>query len=215
MEPTAYKAPGRYGSYMIVGDDEMTQTALLLPVLAAERVVSTHRRELDLAAADGIPSHVTVAFPFKPLEEMDAEDHARLAHIGRQHGPFRIEGRRTAWFEDRVLYVEVSAAREVHALIVDVASNFPAYPPFSGDIPLADVVPHLTVGNAAPVSALRTAARAVDGALPFSEVVQSMELWAGPSVDGRTQPAPWTRVRSYTLGSTASTPYRSMPLSHQ
>src|SRR5699024_3665802 len=147
--------------------------------------------------------------------EIDADDQARLAHLGRQHGPFEIEGYRTAWFGDRVLYVEVSAAREVHALIADVASAFPAYPPFAGDIPLAEVVPHLTVGNAAPVSALQTAARAIDDALPFSELVQSMELWAGPPVDGRTRPAPWTRVHSYALAPTAPTPSRSMPLSHQ
>lgn len=200
---------------MIVKTDESYQTALLLPVRAAERVVGTHRRELDLAAADGIPAHVTIAFPFKPLGEIGAEDHSRLAHNGRQHGPFRIEGRRTAWFGDQVLYVEISAAREVHALIADVASTFPAYPPFSGDIPLAEVVPHLTVGSGAPVPALQAAARAVNDALPFSEIVQSMELWAGPSVEGRTQPAPWTRIRSYALGSTAPTPHRNMPPSRQ
>lgn len=189
------RVPGRIES-ISTKEEERTNTALLLPIPAAEQVVGPHRRKMDLAAADGIPTHVTVAFPFKPLGEMDEKDHAQLTCIGRQHGPVKVEGCRTAWFGDQVLYVEVSTAQKIHALTVDVASAFPAYPPYSGDIPLAQIVPHLTVA-AAPVPALQAAARLVDDALPIDQVVQSMELWTGPSVVGRTQPARWARVRSY------------------
>jgi len=43
-----------------------TQSAVLVPVLEAERVVSPHRSRLDGAAALGVPAHVTVLFPFVP-----------------------------------------------------------------------------------------------------------------------------------------------------
>ncbi|PMC74219.1 hypothetical protein CJ197_14660 [Brachybacterium sp. UMB0905] len=186
---------------MMESGDQLTETVLLLAVPAAEPVVRQHRRELDRSAADGIPAHLTVVYPFKPLEEISEADHERLARIGREHVCLHVEGIRTAWFGDQVLFVEVKAPEEVHALTLDVASAFPEHPPYSGDVPLAQIVPHLTVGAGAPVAALRTAARAVDGALPFSQEVRAMELWAGPPVEGRAQPARWSRVRSYALGS--------------
>lgn len=186
---------------MIDSGPQLTETVLLLAVPAAEPVVGRHRRELDLSAADGIPAHLTVVYPFKPLGEISEADHECLAQIGREHDPFQVEGTRTAWFGEQVMFVEVNAPQKVHALIVDVASAFPEHPPYSGNIPLAQIVPHLTVGAGAPVSALRTAARAVDDGLPFYQEVRAMELWSGPPVEGRTQPAPWSLVRSYALGS--------------
>jgi len=179
---------------------QLTETVLLLAVPAADPVVGHHRRELDRSAADGIPAHLTVVYPFKPLGEIKEADHERLARIGREHGPFHVEGIKTAWFGEQVMFVEVNAPQDVHALTVDVAAAFPDHPPYSGDIPLAQIVPHLTVGAGAPASALRTAARAVDEALPFSQEVRAMELWAGPPIEGRAHPAPWSRVRSYALG---------------
>ena len=40
-----------------------TVSAVLVPVLEAERVVSRHRARLDAAATAGVPAHVTVLFP--------------------------------------------------------------------------------------------------------------------------------------------------------
>jgi hypothetical protein len=42
------------------------ETALLLPVPAAEPAVSRHRARFDVAARDGVPAHVTVLYPFLP-----------------------------------------------------------------------------------------------------------------------------------------------------
>jgi hypothetical protein len=42
------------------------ETALLLPVPAAEPAVSRHRARLDEAARDGVPAHITVLYPFMP-----------------------------------------------------------------------------------------------------------------------------------------------------
>ena len=46
------------------------ETAVLVPVPEAERVVSSHRSRLDGAAALGVPAHVTVLFPFVPPPEI-------------------------------------------------------------------------------------------------------------------------------------------------
>jgi hypothetical protein len=42
------------------------ETALLLPVLAAEPAVGQQRARLDEAARDGVPAHITVLYPFLP-----------------------------------------------------------------------------------------------------------------------------------------------------
>jgi hypothetical protein len=42
------------------GPADPTQSAVLVPVPEAERVVSRHRGRLDAAAALGVPAHVTV-----------------------------------------------------------------------------------------------------------------------------------------------------------
>jgi hypothetical protein len=51
-----------------VGDvnTEELQSALLLPVPAAESVVGPHRARRDASARDGVPAHVTVLYPFLP-----------------------------------------------------------------------------------------------------------------------------------------------------
>jgi hypothetical protein len=43
-----------------------SESAVLVPVPEAERVVSPHRSRLDRAAALGVPAHVTVLYPFMP-----------------------------------------------------------------------------------------------------------------------------------------------------
>ena len=58
------------------------ETAVLVPVPEAERVVSPHRSRLDGAVALGVPAHVTVLFP-----SWFGEDVLYLAP--RPDGPFR------------------------------------------------------------------------------------------------------------------------------
>jgi hypothetical protein len=48
------------------GDQEREQSALLLPVPAAEAAVGAHRARLDASARDGVPAHLTVLYPFLP-----------------------------------------------------------------------------------------------------------------------------------------------------
>jgi hypothetical protein len=42
------------------------QSALLLPVPAAEAAVGPYRALLDPSARDGVPAHITVLYPFLP-----------------------------------------------------------------------------------------------------------------------------------------------------
>ena len=45
---------------------QATETAIVVPVPAAEPVVGHHRRVLDHSAVWGVPAQVTVLYPFLP-----------------------------------------------------------------------------------------------------------------------------------------------------
>lgn len=77
------------------------ETTLLLAVPVADPLVGRHRSQLDLAAQDGIPAHVTVIYPFKPLCELSAADHFLLEELFLGHPSFELTGIRTAWLAMR------------------------------------------------------------------------------------------------------------------
>lgn len=180
------------------------ESVLLLPVPAAEAAVSGHRAELDRSAADGIPAHITLLYPFAPPTQFADVDHSRLSSIFARRHSFSVTGNRTGWFGDRVLYVSLQEAAAVHELIAEVVSEFPEHPAYAGSIALEDIVPHLTIGADRPIADLRRAERAVAKELPFTEIIDRVELWAGPALIGRASPAQWRRIRSYPLGSAST-----------
>ena len=112
---------------------------------------------LDLAARVGVPAHVTVTYPFRPVAALAEADHGRLERLFARVPSFTLTGERTAWFGDEVLYVEVNEARAVAALIAAVAAEFPEHPPYGGVF--EEVVPHLTVGHDHDHETLRAAER--------------------------------------------------------
>lgn len=176
------------------------ESALLLGVPGAEHAVAEHRRQLDSAAADGIPAHVTVLYPFIPFDDLREEDHLRLEELFTTQQPFLIVGKETSWFGDRVLFVQLEDSEPVRALTAQVAAAYPGFPPYGGEIATEDVIPHLTVGHDHPLPELRAAEREVLASLPVEDLIDHVELWSGPAVAGRTTPRPWRHIRSYRLG---------------
>jgi hypothetical protein len=53
------------------------QTAIIIPVGAAEPIVGRWHRQFDPAAAAGVPAHVTVIYPF--LSEQDLDEDAAVS----------------------------------------------------------------------------------------------------------------------------------------
>lgn len=82
-----------------------------------------------------------------------------------------------------------------------VETAFPAFPIYGGAFD--EVVPHVTIGHDQPAKVLRDAEGAVIDRLPFSQVVDHVELWSGPAL--ATAPnGSWHRVRDYRLAPPAS-----------
>src|SRR5689334_7328793 len=160
------------------------ETAVLVPVPAAERVVSPHRSRLDGAAALGVPAHVTVLFPFVPPPAITPAVVDALAAAVATVSAFGCEFPATSWFGENVLYLAPRPDEPFRALTRAVCAAFPGYLPYGGAF--ADTIPHLTVGErpagdrpAGGVADLRAAEAAVLPQLPIRSRVSQVWLMAG------------------------------------
>lgn len=158
-------------------------TALLVPMPGAGRVIDD-LRHLDPASGFGVPAHVTVLFPFAPVEQIDTAMRGRLRELFAAHRGFEVEFRETRWFGDIVLWLAPADPAPFIALTRDVVAAFPAWPPYEGSFD--EVIPHLTIGDgtaspddAASVARLRAAEAAVHGRLPIRDRAERVLLMAG------------------------------------
>jgi hypothetical protein len=183
-----------------------TESALLLVCPGAGPAVSAARARLDSSARAGVPAHVTVLYPFRPVGLLGADDHHALEDAYAGVDAFTLRASGTAWFGDRVLYVAPDDPAPVLAVVEATVAAMPGAAPYGGAF--AEVVPHLTVGHGHDVEVLRAAGRQVAEALPFTQHLDHVELWAGPALAGVVPEGSWHHVRSYPLR--APTP-RSAP----
>lgn len=171
-----------------------TETAVIVPVPAADAVVGLYRQELDHSAAWGVPAHVTVLYPFLPPAWITSAVLGDLKAAVAEHDAFECVFSRVAWFGEDVLWLAPDPAEPFRALTHRVWRAFPECPPYGGEHP--DVVPHLTIGSTrrADVAALRKAAAEVEGALPIRAAVDRARLIAG-----NTRPDSWRTVAEFVL----------------
>jgi len=105
-----------------------SESALLISVPTAEPAVAAHRSRLDSSAAQGVPAHFTVLYPFLPVVTADAL--AALSRLFASVSRFGFVVDRTAWFGDRVLWLGPSDPGPFRALTDRVFAAFPACSPF-------------------------------------------------------------------------------------
>ncbi|MBY8848058.1 2'-5' RNA ligase family protein [Saccharothrix longispora] len=171
------------------------ETAVIVPVPAADQVVGRYRRRLAHSAAWGVPAHVTVLYPFVPPHLVDPLGVVEvLGGLVEEVEAFECAFRRTAWFGEDVLWLAPEPASPFRRLTEAVWGRFPEYPPYGGAV--AEAVPHLTVGSTpvADVAALRDAERELAGALPFRAEVGQVRLIAGGD-----RPDSWRTVAEWDL----------------
>jgi 2'-5' RNA ligase len=172
---------------------EPTQTAVIVPVVAAEPVVDDHRRRLDVAASWGVPAHVTVLFPFVPPVDVDDHVIGRLREVCATVPAFDCTFAECGWFGDGVLWLAPDPGEQFRDLTRRVSDEFPGFAPYGGAFD--DVVPHLTVGESTSTDELRAAELAVAGSLPFTARIEHALLIAGTD-----QPGSWRTVAELPLG---------------
>ena len=170
---------------------EAGQTGVVVPVPDAEPLVSAWRERFDRSAPLGVPAHVTVLYPFLPREQVDEAVLADLAAICRRVGPVEVTFRRTGWFEEAdVLWLAPEPAAPFVALTEAIAARWPEAQPYGGVH--REVIPHLTVAEAAPPLEVERMQDDLAAALPLRTVVDHAWLYG---FDGQA----WSPVRGLPL----------------
>jgi hypothetical protein len=172
------------------------ESALLVTVPAAEPAVARHRSRLDTSGAVGVPAHITVLYPFLPPDLIDADTHATLARLFASVPGFRFTLDQTRWFPDPVLWLAPSAP-PFSALTGLVVAAFPSCPPYGGLV--AEVIPHLTIGDGAPRAELEAAEAEVRPHLPIEAEATSVALMTGPPPGSAPTAARWTTLATFLL----------------
>jgi len=183
--------------------DVELQSALLLPVPAAEAAVAPHRARLDLSARDGVPAHITVLYPFLPPAEIGPDVLAALARLFAGVPRFSFVLDRVRWFGQSVVWLGPSDEAPFRAMTERAVEAYPGCAPYGGVY--QDVVPHLTVGQEAGQedgqTELQAAAEAVRPLLPIAAEATEVIVMTGPK-PGRPSGSPgqWRSVGRFPLG---------------
>lgn len=150
-----------------------TQSAILVPVPAAEDIVGPLRRRLDPVATAGVPAHITLIVPWVPPWKIEEHHLHALADALDHVPPFDFDLTEVGWFGERVLWVAPRPVEPFLDMTARLAHRF-ATPPWAGEF--REVVPHLTVGHSTGDPAeLRRVAEDLVPQLPIA--CRAEEVW--------------------------------------
>jgi 2'-5' RNA ligase len=169
-----------------------TDSAVIVAVAQAEPVVATFRAQFDPLAAWGVPAHVTVLYPFMPPSLIDEQVRDEVAEAVASVPAFEVTFAQTAWFADTVLWLVPEPDQPFRELTAAVWARFPGHAPYRGTY--ADPIPHLTIGDGAPIELLHAAERVIAEQLPIRARVTCAQL-----IQGSAQPASWHTVANLPL----------------
>jgi len=158
----------------------VAETALLVPVAAAEPLVRTHRLALDPVAPLGVPAHITVLYPFVPPDEVDQAVCDDITEVLAGFAAFDFALTEVHHFPSGVIYLAPEPTEPFAAITHALAAHWPGHPPYGGAY--SDVIPHLSVAmkNGASRSALEAE---LDGGLPVRARADAVWLMEGQPED--------------------------------
>jgi 2'-5' RNA ligase len=124
-------------------------------------------------AGEGLPAHVTVAYPFAALDSIDDAVAGLVSRVVARHAPWTMRLVERRRWPDTV-YAAIEPPAPAAALQADLAAAFPTLPIYGGTIDV--FVPHVTIaeGEAADDPAV-DADRGWDD-LPVTQSVSEVEL---------------------------------------
>jgi 2'-5' RNA ligase len=122
----------------------LPDTSIICRVPEAERFIAHYRQRFDPSARRNVPAHVTILYPFLPLEELDEGVRQQLRDIASTVPAFDFRLRDTRRFP-LSLNLAPNPDAPFAALTAAVYRAFPDYPPFAGKFDV--VVPHITIAH--------------------------------------------------------------------
>ena len=151
------------------------ETAVLVHVPEAQPVVGRWRLQHTHDAPLGVPPHVTLLYPWVPVDELDEDTEQRLARLVGEVEPFDVAFPRSARFAD-VLYLEPRPSDRFSELTEAIATEWPEHPPYEGVH--ETVIPHLTVAESEDEGLLERIRADVEPKLPLQTRVTEAQLYA-------------------------------------
>ena len=117
------------------------------------------RRRAVASAADGVPAHATMLFPFVAPERLDGTVRRVLAGVAARHAPIehRLVGPQR-W--PGVTYAGLDPVEPFVALHRDLQAAFPAFPIYGPAFDL-EFMPHVTVDEGADIVRARRSRLAI------------------------------------------------------
>jgi len=173
--------------------DKPDVTGLAVLSFEADALVHSFRMKYHAVAADGVPAHITILFPFMHPDAVDGAVIAQLRRLFAGHDQFDYALTDIRRFPN-VIYLASEPAQPFISLTKAVVTAFSDYPPFEGQFP--DIIPHLTVAYLEDQPALNKiemefAARAATS-LPLQ--VNTKQVWLLERRDGR-----WRKHTAFAL----------------
>jgi 2'-5' RNA ligase len=144
--------------------NERGETALLIPVPEAEPLILPWQRTYDPASATGVPSHITLIYPFLPPERLEPALIDDLRSIFTRSAPFSFVLNGFDRFPG-VLFLTPEPSQPFVALIEALVARVPEAPPYGGAH--ETIIPHLTVVHHDDPKLLGQIAAALAPALPL------------------------------------------------
>ncbi len=153
------------------------ESALAVLVPEAESLVERFRLQHDPSAAAGIPAHITLLYPFKPLGEITTETIQTLEKLFSSISCFDCSF--SEWQRlPGVIYLAPVPDEPFKQMTEAVSERFPETPPYAGQF--LDIIPHLTVAQNDDPNRLKEIAdefdRAATDALPIYARVNEIVL---------------------------------------
>jgi 2'-5' RNA ligase len=121
------------------------ESALVILVPEADPLVGPFRSFFDPSAAQGVPAHVTLLYPFVEPAKIDAKTADKLAGCFRNFAPFDFVLTGPKRLPPETLCLDPEPADAFRELTKAIWKLFPDHPPYGGKWP--DIMPHLTLGQ--------------------------------------------------------------------
>jgi 2'-5' RNA ligase len=167
--------------------DSPERTALVILVPEAETLVKEFRDRYDPSAAEGMPAHITVLYPFKYTDEIGKDVVDALQTLFSRHSRFSFTLEETRRFPN-ALYLAPRPDVPFKELIRAATERYPETPPYGGAF--STVVPHLTIAQVIDPQELYKISdefdRASRGRLPIHSSAE--KVWLMKKQEGKWQP---------------------------
>jgi 2'-5' RNA ligase len=152
------------------------EAALVVLVPEADALVGPFRERYDPSALEGMLAHITINYPFQPMQSDRESLLEELADLFSSFPSTRFSLTELRQFPD-TLYLAVEPERPFRELVEAVAEQYPESPSYGGVFD--EVIPHVTVAERTMDGEFKDIARefalASKGRLPIEGLAD--EVW--------------------------------------